>query len=141
MAKIIILDLLRWPPSYAKIAFMTEVIVSQGTVPQQNIPAVEESGRDPKALMAIRLLWRELDGATNQAQVMAVLAKVTQASGGEPLTVQLELPVQVYTRIMNCAWLAKQLGQIEEMSMHSYIDRAMQLMEYNLKTLYLRGNV
>jgi len=71
---------------------------------------------------------------------MAVLAEVKQTVGDNPITVQIEMPVPVYLRIMGNAWWAKKFGEISDMSMHAYIDRAVQVEEYNLKTLHVRRN-
>jgi hypothetical protein len=129
MAKIIILDLLRLLFGYAIISSMTEVRVEAA-----------EPAKESKGLLNSRWLWRKLDEAATPEQMMAVLAEVKQTVGDNPITVQIEMPVPVYLRIMGNAWWAKKFGEISEMSMHAYIDRAVQVEEYNLKTLHVRRN-
>ena len=40
---------------------------------------------------------------------------------------------------MGDAWLAKQYGEIEEVNLMDYVDRAFQVMEFNLKKIAARG--
>jgi hypothetical protein len=100
---------------------------------------VEES-REPKGLLNSRWLWRKLDEAVNEEQMYAVLAEVKKSVGDNPVNVQLEMPVEVYLRVMGNSWFAKKFGEISELSMHAYLDRSMQVEEYNLKNLHLKRN-
>jgi hypothetical protein len=96
--------------------------------------------KDPHGLLSSRWLWRELGEAQTNEQVLAVLAKVKSIVGDNLITIKIELPVPVYCRIMHCAWVANRFKEINEMSMKAYLDRAMQLMEYNLKNIHLKRN-
>ena len=108
-------------------------MVSEAVIPQ-------EENKESKGLLNARWLWKKLDEAATPEQMMAVLAEVKQIVGENPINVNIEMPVAVYTRIMGNAWWAKKYGEINELSMHAYLNRAAQVEEYNIKNLHVRHN-
>lgn len=113
---------------------METVTVKQN---EQHIsPPVET--REFKGLLNAKWLWRELSEAKTEPQIYAVLAKVSEALAGHQINVQVELSPESYIRIMGDAWFARVYGEIDEMSMRAYIDRALQLMELNLKSIAVK---
>ena len=54
------------------------------------------------------------------------------------VTLNLHIPGSLYVRVMGNAWLAKQYGEIEEVSLMAYFDRALQVMDLNLKNIAVR---
>jgi hypothetical protein len=109
--------------------------------PQVEEKVTPEGGqKDFPGLLNARALWHKLGEAQTNEQVLAVLAEVKNTVGDTPINIKIELPVAVYTRIMHCAWVAQRFGEIKELSMRNYLDRAMQLMEYNLKNIHLKRN-
>jgi len=54
------------------------------------------------------------------------------------VTLNLHIPGSAYVRVMGNAWLAKQYGEIEEVSLMAYFDRALQVMDLNLKNIAVR---
>lgn len=98
----------------------------------------QTDAKENKGLLTVRYLWRELESAKNEEQVFSILARVAEAAGGKTVHVQLELPPEQYIRMMGNAWFAKYYKEIDEMSMRAYLDRAMAIMELNLKSLAAR---
>lgn len=82
--------------------------------------------------------WEALKQAKTSAQFKAILAQVLEKVGDGDVTVTLHIPGSSYVRVMGNAWLAKQYGEIEEVSPQAYFDRALQVMELNLKNVAVR---
>lgn len=102
---------------------------------------VEESGtvQEKKGLGgSSRWHWEALKQATTGEQFRAVLAQVLEKVGDGDVTLTLHIPGPSYVRVMGNAWLAKQYGETEEVSPMAYFDRALQVMELNLKNVAVR---
>ena len=82
--------------------------------------------------------WEALKQATTGEQFRAVLAEVLEKVGDDDVAMTLHIPGPAYVRVMGNAWLAKQYGEIAEVSPMAYFDRALQVMELNLKNLAVR---
>ena len=82
--------------------------------------------------------WEALKQAKTDEQVRAVLAQVLEKVGDTDVAMTLHIPGSSYVRVMGNAWLAKQYGEIEEISPQAYFDRALQVMELNLKNVAVR---
>ena len=86
-----------------------------------------------------RWSWEALKQAKTNDQCKSVLAQVFEKVGdGEGYTLTVHVTGPAYVRIMGNAWLAKQFGEIEEISPQAYFDRALQVMEINLKNVAVR---
>jgi len=66
------------------------------------------------------------------------LAQVLEKVEDGDVTLNLHIPGSAYVRVMGNAWLAKQYGEIEEVSLMAYFDRALQVMGLNLKNIAVR---
>jgi len=66
------------------------------------------------------------------------LAQVLEKVEDGDVTLNLHIPGSAYVRVMGNAWLAKQYGEIEEVSLMAYFDRALQVMDLNLKNIAVR---
>jgi hypothetical protein len=113
---------------------MDTVTIKSADQPQAITPNTKET----KGLLNAKWLWRELGEAKSKEEIYLVLEKVTTELAGNPINVQVILAPEAYTRMMYAAWLAKSYGEITEMTMRSYLDRAMQLMELNLKNIAVK---
>lgn len=82
--------------------------------------------------------WEALKQAQTSEQFRAVLAEVLEKVGDGDVTVTLHIAGSAYVRVMGNAWLAKQYGEIEEVSPMAYFDRALQVMDLNLKNVAVR---
>ena len=82
--------------------------------------------------------WEALKQAKTSEQFRAVLAEVLEKVGDGDVTVTLHIAGSAYVRVMGNAWLAKQYGEIEEVSPMAYFDRALQVMDLNLKNVAVR---
>jgi len=85
-----------------------------------------------------RWSWEALRQARTNDQCKAVLAQVFEKVGDGDATLTLHVTGPEYVRVMGNAWLAKQFGEIEEISPQAYFDRALQVMEINLKNVAVR---
>lgn len=85
-----------------------------------------------------RWSWEALKQAKTSDQCKSILAQVFEKVGDGDATLTLHVTGPAYVRIMGNAWLAKQFGEIEEISPQSYFDRALQVMEINLKNISVR---
>ena len=85
-----------------------------------------------------RWSWEALKQAKTSDQFRAVLAQVLEKVGDDDVTITLHVPGSAYVRIMGNAWLAKQYGELKEISPQAYFDRAVQVMEINLKNVAAR---
>ena len=91
-----------------------------------------------KGLGSGRWHWEALKQAKTRDQFRTVLAQVLEKVKDGDVALTLHLPGPSYVRIMGNAWLAKQYGEIEELSAKAYMDRALQVMEINLKNVAAR---
>ncbi len=66
------------------------------------------------------------------------MAQVLEKVEDGDVTLNLHIPGSAYVRVMGNAWLAKQYGEIEEVSLMAYFDRALQVMDLNLKNIAVR---
>ncbi len=66
------------------------------------------------------------------------MAQVLEKGEDGDVTLNLHIPGSAYVRVMGNAWLAKQYGEIEEVSLMAYFDRALQVMDLNLKNIAVR---
>ena len=82
--------------------------------------------------------WETLKQATTGEQFRAILAQVLEKVGDDDVTLTLHIPGPSYVRVMGNAWLAKQYGETDEVSPRAYFDRALQVMELNLKNVAVR---
>jgi len=85
-----------------------------------------------------RWSWEALKQARTNDQCKLVLAQVLEKVGDSDVTLTLHVTGHAYVRIMGNAWLAKQFGEIEEINPQAYFDRALQVMEINLKNIAVR---
>ena len=85
-----------------------------------------------------RWAWEALRQAKTGDQFRAVLAQVIEKAGDGDVTLTLTFPGPSYVKIMGNAWLAKQYGEIEEISPTAYADRAFQVMDLNLKNIAVK---
>jgi len=85
-----------------------------------------------------RWSWEALKQAKTSDQCKAILAQVFGKVGDGDATLTLHVTGPAYVRIMGNAWLAKQFGEIEEVSLQAYFDRVLQVMEINLKNVAVR---
>jgi len=82
--------------------------------------------------------WEALRQAKTGDQFRAVLARVLEKAGDTDVTLTLTFPGPSYVKIMGNAWLAKQYGEIEEISLMAYADRAFHVMDQNLKNIAVK---
>jgi hypothetical protein len=105
-------------------------------------PAGQEGAKDNTkeyvGLTHVRWMWRDLDNAKTYEEMLSVLARVKEAAQGRDVTIHIDVTPDVYVRIMGNAWFAKDCKEIEELTMRAYLDRAMQLMEYNIKAIAVK---
>jgi len=85
-----------------------------------------------------RWSWEALRQAKTAQEFQAVLAQMLEKVGDGEVAVTLHIPGSAYIRIMGNAWLARQYGEIEEINPQSYFDRALHVMEINLKNVAVR---
>jgi hypothetical protein len=107
------------------------------------VEIIQQSAEEPKeakGLVNSRWLWRKLEEAATEEQMYAVLAEVKKSVGENAITVAFEMPSSVYIRVMGNCWFAKRFGELNELSMRAYLERAIQVEEYNLKNLHVKRN-
>jgi hypothetical protein len=97
----------------------------------------EEKPVERKGLQGIRWSWKKLEDAKTADDIKAVLAQVMQDAKSD-VEVTLAIPAEVYIKIMGDAKIALYCGEIKEMSLETYIYRALQVMENNLKALWVK---
>lgn len=85
-----------------------------------------------------RWSWEALRQAKTNDQCKAVLAQVFEKVRDGDATLTIHVTGPEYVRIMGNAWLAKQFDEIEGISPQAYFDRALQVMELNLKNLAVK---
>ena len=110
---------------------MTETIITTTEVKP------EEKPEERKGLQGIRWSWKKLEQAESQEEVRTILARVMEEAKPE-VEFTLAVPKEVYVKIMGNAKLALYCGEIKEMSLELYIYRALQVMEGNIKAIWLR---
>ncbi|MBA7562022.1 hypothetical protein ES708_03671 [subsurface metagenome] len=91
-----------------------------------------------KGLGSGRWYWEAIKQAKTKEDFQSVLAQVYEKVGDDDVTLTLHIPGSAYVRIMGNAWLAKQCGEIDEISLTAYADRAFALMELTLKSIATR---
>lgn len=113
-----------------ELAQVAQEEVAQGEVAQEE---VKENLRG-----TARWSWASLRQANTAPEFQKVLADIFGKVGDGEVTVTLHIPGPAYVRIMGNAWLAKQYGEIEEINPQAYFDRALHVMEINLKNIAVR---
>jgi hypothetical protein len=93
-----------------------------------------------KGLSGIRWSWRKLEEAKDSNEIKAVLAQVMQDANDDVL-VTLAIPKEVYVRIMGNAKIAQYCGDLKEMGIDSYIFRAIQVYENNVKAIWVKRQI
>jgi len=88
-----------------------------------------------KGLGSGRWHWEALRQAKTNEQFRMVLAQVLDKVKDSDVTLTIHLPGAAYVRIMGNAWLARLYGEIEDVSPQDYMDRALQVMDINLKNV------
>lgn len=101
---------------------------------EEVVPSQEKEGLRGTA----RWSWEALRQARTNDQCKSVLAQVFEKVGDGDATLTLHVTGPEYIRIMGNAWLAKQFGEIKEISSQAYFDRSLQVMEINLKNISVR---
>jgi hypothetical protein len=97
----------------------------------------EEKPVERKGLQGIRWSWKKLEDAEGTDDIQAVLAQVMQDAKSD-VEVTLAIPAAVYIRIMGDAKMALYCGEIKEMSLEAYVYRSLQVMENNVKALFVK---
>jgi len=101
---------------------------------EEEVPGQEKEGLRGTA----RWSWEALRQARTNNQCKSVLAQVFEKVGDGDVTLTLHVTGPEYVRTMGNAWLAKQFGEIKGISPQAYFDRALQVMEINLKNISVR---
>jgi len=91
-----------------------------------------------KGLGSGRWYWEAIKHAKTKEDFQTVLATIYEKVGDDDVTLTLHVPGSAYVRIIGNAWLAKRYGEIEDITLTAFANRAFQLMELTLKSIATR---